>query len=82
MPSGIILAAFGLLGGLVQEIVGDKTIELPRIENKKLYLGSLAAIIIGAVVGYLVDRNPLTAFGAGYIGKDIVDSLVGFSKNK
>lgn len=80
MPVGIILAIFGALGGLVQEIVGDKSIDLPRVEEKKLYLGSLAAIILGAVIGYLIDQNPLTAFGAGYIGKDIIDSLIGFGK--
>jgi len=66
----------GALGALISDMLGDGYLELPKVEDKKFYPGFIAGIIIGAVVGFLVDKSYLTAFAFGYIGKEAVDFLV------
>jgi hypothetical protein len=82
MNSGLIFALFGLLGGLVQDILQDGYLELPKVKEGKFYVGCLAAIVIGAVVGYLVDKTPLSAFLAGYAGKDAIESFLAGRKKE
>jgi hypothetical protein len=74
--NGLFLAFFGLLGGVISDIIGDGYLELPKIQDKKFYVGCLAGMILGAVVGYLVDKTPLTSFTFGYLGKEGLDFLM------
>jgi hypothetical protein len=70
------LAIIGALGAIISDMLGDGYLELPKVQDKKFYPGFIAGIICGAVVGYLVDKSPLTAFTFGYIGKEAVDFLL------
>lgn len=72
----ILLLVMGGFGALVKEILGDNKLTLPRIANGELYLGFIGSIIIGALVGYLVDHSPLMAFFAGYTGFSALGSLI------
>jgi hypothetical protein len=76
MPESLFLSLFGAIGALVSDMIGDGYIQLPKVENKKFYPGFLSGLIVGAVVGYLIDKSPLTAFSFGYIGKEAIDFLV------
>jgi hypothetical protein len=69
-------AIIGALGAIISDMLGDGYIELPKVQDKKFYPGFIAGIICGAVVGYLVDKSPLTAFTFGYIGKEAIDFLL------
>jgi hypothetical protein len=74
--NGLFLAFFGLLGGVISDMIGDGYLELPKIRDKKFYVGCLTGMILGAAIGYLVDGNPLTAFTFGYLGKEGLDFLI------
>jgi hypothetical protein len=69
-------AIIGALGAIISDMLGDGYIELPKVQDKKFYPGFIAGIIVGAVVGYLVDKSPILTFSFGYIGKEAIDFLV------
>ena len=72
---------FGALGGLARGFVGAYKNSLNVGSRKKIDLGMLfynivGACVIGAVVGLIVDQNPITALCAGYAGIDIIESVI------
>jgi hypothetical protein len=69
-------AIIGALGSIISDMLGDGYIELPKVQDRKFYPGFIAGIIVGAVVGYLVDKSPILSFSFGYIGKEAIDFLV------
>lgn len=75
-PDFLILFACGAGGALVKDILRDNAIKLPYHKNGLLYLGCVGGIIVGALAGYLVDNDPITAFLGGYAGYQIIESLV------
>lgn len=72
----IILFACGAVGSLVKDILVDNKLKLPKVRKGELYLGCVGGMVIGAMAGYLVDNDPVTAFLGGYGGIQIIESLV------
>jgi uncharacterized membrane protein len=66
----------GALGALVKDILKDNCIILPKVADGKFYMGILGGLIIGAIAGYVVDNDPITAFLGGFTGYQIINSLV------
>ena len=76
---------FGALGGLARGIVGAYKNSLYVGNNKKINWGKMAfnilgSLVIGGVVGFVVDVNPITALASGYAGIDVIDSVMQLSK--
>ena len=71
-----ILSTAGAAGAFVKDILKDNKISIPHIEEGYLYLGCIGGIVIGAIAGYYVDNDPMTAFLGGYAGSQIITSLV------
>lgn len=80
------LLLMGALGAIVKDILEDGAIKLPSIVRGKLFLGFFGSVLIGGVVGYLVDHSPLMAFFSGYTGfsalKNLVPTNVGEANKK
>lgn len=66
----------GALGALVKEIIQDNELTLPKIADGKLALGFLGSCFIGAIAGYLVDGDPVTAGLAGYAGLSVIENFL------
>lgn len=69
-------AMWGALGGLIATLVKSGCIELPRISDRKVYLGGFTGIVLGAVAGMIGDSNSLNAFMWGVGGTAIMQGLV------
>jgi hypothetical protein len=66
----------GAFGALIRDLVKDRTIDLPKLKDEKLYLGCIGGMLIGAFVGSAVDQNLIVAGLAGYTGTSIIDRLI------
>lgn len=66
----------GAIGGLCKEIIDDGAIQLPKIADGKLFLGGLTTILLGGIVGYIIDHSIISAFSAGYVGWSILDGIM------
>jgi len=76
---------FGALGGLARGLIGAYKNSLNIGEGKKIEWGKMGlqigcSLVIGAVVGFVVDQNPVTALASGYAGLDLIESVVKLSK--
>jgi len=71
-----ILLLCGAIGGFSKDIFKDDKIKLPYFKGGFLYLGCLTGMILGAIAGYVVDNDPMTAFLGGFSGVQIIGSLV------
>lgn len=69
-------AVCGGLGGLTAVLVKCGYIELPQIRDRKVYLGGITGIVLGAIAGMVGDSNPMNAFMWGTGGSGILQSLV------
>ena len=72
---------FGALGGLARAFVGiakhfKNNGEEGELSWKKILLSIVGSGVVGAVVGLLVDQNPVTACASGYAGIDVIEALV------
>jgi len=76
MIYSLSLIVCGALGAFVKETIDDNTIELPKKIEGKLFLGFVGSIIVGAVLGYVVDNSPITAFFGGYAGLGTIERLL------
>jgi len=74
-----LIACFiaGAAGALIKDIVKDNALIMPKKENGKLYLGFIGAMIIGGVIGYLIDHSIITAFSTSYMGMATIDNIIG-----
>ena len=72
----IILLIFGALGALTKDILKDNKLVLPKKKKGTIYLGCIGGLIIGAMAGYMVDNDPVTAFLGGFGGTQIIENLV------
>lgn len=77
---------FGAVGGLARGFVGAYKNSMKVGSGKKISWGKmlfniLGAIVIGGVVGMVVDINPITALCSGYAGIDIIESVIKLSKH-
>ncbi len=71
-----ILMLCGALGAVAKDVFKDNKVELPTCKNGFITLGFIGGAIIGAIVGYIVDNDPTTAFLGGYSGGQIIEALV------
>lgn len=71
----IIAIIFGILGALAKDIFVDNKIQLPKKNGEEIILGSIGGMIIGAIVGVLLDGSAINAFMAGFTGISIISSL-------
>lgn len=76
---------FGGIGGLARGLLGAYKHSLKPGNNKKiswpkLILNIVACAVVGMVVGLIVDGDPVTAAAAGYVGIDVIESLIKLSK--
>jgi hypothetical protein len=72
-----IYAIAGAIGGFVAGLVRERgCIILPELRDRRVYLNSLAGIIMGSVSGIIGDATPINAFMWGLGGSVIVPSLV------
>jgi fluoride ion exporter CrcB/FEX len=74
--SWILLLVAGACGAFVRDSVKDNMILLPKLEGKKLYLGCIGSMIVGAMIGYFVDNSPITAFFAGFVGIEAITAIM------
>jgi murein DD-endopeptidase MepM/ murein hydrolase activator NlpD len=72
----VLLICMGGLGALTKEILVDNKLTMPKILNGEVFLGFIGSMIIGAIVGYLVDHSPITAFFSGYAGFSTLGALM------
>ena len=60
-------------------MTGEGSLILPQLHERRLDLGSLSSLIIGAIAGvvapYAIGVNSVIAFFAGYIGNDVLENL-------
>jgi len=76
MPTILTLIIAGAAGALVKDILQDGYLELPKFQDNKIVLGSLGGLIVGAAIGWLVDKSPTTAFLGGYVGKTVIEKIL------
>ena len=80
IPELLVYAVAGLFGGLCRAIVtGEGSLILPRLHERRLDLGSLSSLIIGAIAGavapHAIGVNSVIAFAVGYLGNDVIENL-------
>jgi len=76
---------FGALGGLARGMIGamkdfNTGHKAKSLDWKKIAFNVLGSVIIGSVVGMIVDTNPVLSLTSGYVGIDIVDSIIKVTK--
>jgi len=81
----LLFLVFGALGGLARGVVGAYKNSLyvghdKKIQWEKMLVNIGGSLIIGAVVGIIVDTNPILALTSGYAGIDILESVIKLSK--
>lgn len=69
-------AVAGAAGALARDIVRDNRIKLPSVVSGDLSLGVVGGMFVGAFVGYVIDRNPISAAMAGYVGTSAISHLL------
>jgi murein DD-endopeptidase MepM/ murein hydrolase activator NlpD len=72
----IILCGFGAIGALFKDVVIDGKITMPARIGGDLALGFMGSLFVGAIVGYIADNSPLTAFCAGFAGFTTLAALI------
>ena len=65
----------GLLGAVVNVVLEDKAVVLPRIKDRELHLGFVGNLIICITVALLVDHSFQMAFFAALCGTATLRSL-------
>ena len=85
MDSILQFLLFGAMGGLARGLLGAYKNSLNIGAGKKIEWGKMlfqvgCSLCIGAVVGFVVDQNPITALASGYAGLDLIDSVIKLSK--
>jgi len=71
----IRVAAGGAFGALAKDIFVDGCLQLPVVKDKKIYLGFIGGLLIGAFVGISIDGTFITALTAGFTGASIITKL-------
>jgi hypothetical protein len=76
MPTILTLIIAGAVGALVKDILQDGYLEMPKFQDSKIVLGSIGGLIVGAAIGWLVDKTATTAFLGGYVGKAVIEKIL------
>lgn len=75
----------GAIGGLARGLLGAyknsmNLGEKRKINWGKMFLNIMTAMVVGSVVGVIVDQTPTVALTSGYVGIDVIESLIKLSK--
>ena len=65
-----------MAGALIKDILKDGYVQLPYLDDGKLFLGVLGSAFIGGCVGLAVDHSYLTAFLSGYVGFSVFENIL------
>ena len=66
----------GAIGALLNDVLNDNCIEIPKIFDGKMYLGILGGMLIGGSAGLAIDGSLTTAFMGGFTGKAVIQRLI------
>ena len=72
----LIIFLAGMGGAFIADILKDNCIELPKKIGGRFFLGSFGGFIVGGLAGITIDGSLLTAFMAGFTGKEIIIRLI------
>ena len=72
----ILLLVCGAGGALTKDILQDNALIMPKKKDGKIYLGFIGAMIVGAIIGFLVDHSPITAFSTSFMGMTTIENLL------
>ncbi len=75
-------AIWGGVGGLLSILSKNGCIELPKVRDRKLYLGGLQGILFGIVAGIIGDTSPVNAFFWGAGSSAMLAGVVQFAERK
>lgn len=70
------LIVAGAVGALARDVFDDNKLVLPKFEGNTIVLGFVGGMVVGAIAGYVVDNNPLTACLGGFTGYQVLKSLI------
>lgn len=76
----IMLFVAGAAGSLVNDLVADNSLIIPKKLGDVINLGFIGSMIVGGFAGVAIDGSYLTAFMGGFMGKDIIVNLVNFQR--
>jgi len=82
MEKPLLFFLAGFLGALINDILGDKQLERPKVEKNAIKLGFLANAIIGGVAGFFVDQNLFLSFLAGFSGQEVLERMITSRNNQ
>ncbi|MEM2587682.1 MAG: hypothetical protein QXV23_05215 [Candidatus Bathyarchaeia archaeon] len=78
MPEHIVgwlyFALAGAAGALARACIGG-FIELPKRKGNRLVLGFISDLILGIILGILVDQSFIVAFSAAFAGRQAMEDL-------
>jgi hypothetical protein len=74
--SYLIIFLAGMGGAFIADILKDNCIELPKKIGGKFFLGSFGGFLVGGIAGVTIDGSLLTAFMAGFMGKEVITRLI------
>jgi len=72
----ILYALAGAIGALVKDIIENNKIQLPKKTNSEILLGTVGGMLIGAFVGYVIDKSILSAALSGFVGISAIEKLL------
>jgi hypothetical protein len=72
----IVIFVAGAVGALVNDVVNDNKLELPKNIDGQFCLGFIGGLLIGGIAGLAIDGSISTAFMGGFMGKELVLSFV------
>ena len=72
----VVVGLGGFIGAVVKDCLADNMLQIPYIQDRRLFLGSLGGGIVGAFVGIMIDGSFITALMAGYVGTSLIKNLV------
>lgn len=70
-----IFALAGAAGAIARACISG-FIELPRKQGRKIMLGFLSDLILGIILGVIVDQSPIVAFSAAFAGRQAIEDIV------
>ena len=86
MASELLFLVWGGLGGLCRSLVGltkqARSTKRFVVNWQKAGINIVGCVIIGAVVGFIIDKNPLIALSVVYAGIDLIENVVKIKNRK
>jgi len=78
----LLILLCGFLGGLAKDLAKGYFLSLPKIVEGQLYLGTIGSMLLGAIIAFIVDNNPVTAFSSALAAPYIIEEMLSTIKDK